>query len=389
MAKTPTKILLCISGGIAAYKTPELIRLLQEIDCEIKVIVTQHATAFVSLLTLQTLLPNHVYQTVIEPNMHHIQLAKWADYVLIAPATANTIAKLAHGISDDLLSTTYLATTASIFIAPAMNQAMWQHMATQENIAKLKQRGVIFIGPDIGTQACGDVGPGRMMEPADIVIQLFATRFLNNKRVLITAGATQEPIDPVRYISNKSSGKMGYALVKAAFSAGAHVTLVSGKTSLEKPPCHQFISVMTAADMHHEVMHHVAGQDIFISVAAVSDYTVENPKAQKIKHSDGTLTLTLKPTIDIVATVCAKKQKPFIVAFAAETENIIENAKQKRVKKRADLIVVNDVSQKEIGFDGDENMVTMISENDIVHLEKDTKENIARSLLQYIAKIYA
>src|SRR3990167_10495301 len=354
-------ILLGITGGISAYKSLELTRLLKEQGYSVRVVMTKHAQAFIAPLSFQAISGNPVHTELmdesIDHGMRHIELAKWASMIIIAPASANVIAKIALGIADDLLTTVCLASFSRLLIAPSMNKEMWENAATQENIAKLRTRGIELIGPESGLQACGDDGFGRMTEPEEIVSRLHHTTednyFWKNKKILITAGATQEPIDPVRFITNKSSGKMGYALVKAAFSAGAHVTLVSGKTSLEKPPCHQFISVMTAADMHHEVMHHVAGQDIFISVAAVSDYTVENPKAQKIKHSDGTLTLTLKPTIDIVATVCAKKQKPFIVAFAAETENIIENAKQKRVKKRADLIVVNDVSQKEIGFDGD------------------------------------
>ena len=384
-------MLLGITGGIAAYKTPDLIRQLINAQYEVKVIVTKNALEFVSLLTLQTLLPNNVFEILIEPTMQHIQLAKWADIILIAPATANIIAKINYGIADDLLSTACLATVSPIFIAPAMNQAMWKNFATQNNVTELKKRGAVFLGPDDGIQACGDVGPGRMLEPLDIINQLenFTTKpFLKNIRILITAGATRENIDPVRFISNKSSGKMGYALATAATAAGAIVTVISGVTHLEKPMCEKLINVISAKEMLAAVEDEAMDHTIFISVAAISDFTVEKILDQKIKRKDQSLKLELIPTTDIVSLICTKKNKPFVVAFAAETESVIENAKQKRLKKGADMIVVNDVSQNDIGFDADENAVTIISKNEIIQLEKNSKKNIAQSILEIVFAQY-
>lgn len=354
-------------------------------------VVTKNAAAFVSLLTLETLLPNCVFETLIEPDMQHIQLAKWADAIVIAPTTANMIAKLNMGFADDLLSCICLAATAPIFIVPAMNQAMWKHPATQSNIKSLTERGVTFVGPDFGIQACGDIGPGRMLEPVDIVNYLTNTiqkPFLKHLKILITAGGTREPIDPVRFISNKSSGKMGYALVNAAHELGAQVTLISGESNLDKPRCDQFIKVQTANEMQHAVEKEILNQDIFISVAAVSDYTVANASQQKIKHGVDTLTLELIPTVDILAAVCARSTKPFTVGFAAETDNVIKNAKQKRLRKGVDLIVVNDVSQPDIGFESNDNAVSVISEKEIVHLEKNSKQKIAQQLLKIIFDQY-
>lgn len=385
------KILLGISGGIAAYKTPDLARQLISAGYEIKVVTTKNATEFVSPLTLKTLLPNRVFDTLIEPDMHHIQLAKWADIILIAPATANILAKVTHGFADDLLSAICLATTARIIIAPAMNQQMWLHCATQQNINKLKQRGVIFLGPADGIQACGDNGPGRMLEPTDIINQLsFITKpFLASTRILITAGATSEPIDPVRFITNKSSGKMGYALAHAAKSAGAYVTLISGETTISPPLCDQSIRATTASDMQRAVENHIENHDIFISVAAVSDFTVINPSQQKIKRGEQALTLTLAPTTDILSMIAKRDKKPFLVGFAAETENVIENAKAKRLKKGIDIIIANDVSRPDIGFSSDDNAVTVISNNHVIHLEKCTKDELAMQLLAIIYETYS
>jgi len=384
------KVLLGITGGIAAYKTPDLIRRLLDSNFDLKVVVTKSATEFVSLLTLQTLLPNRVFEKLLEPEMQHIQLAKWADVILIAPATANIIAKITAGFADDLLSTICLATAARIVIAPAMNQVMWKNEITQRNVAALKKRGILFLGPDTGMQACGDNGPGRMMEPLDIVHYLSAMwhkPFLANLKILITAGGTREAIDPVRYMSNHSSGKMGYALARVACALGAKVTLISGVTQLEKPLCEKFIQVETSQEMHEAVLKEVNRNDIFISVAAVSDYTVIKSD-QKIKRGNEPFTLTLIPTIDILAYVCAQKEKPFTVGFAAETENVIENAKQKRIKKCADMMVVNDVSRSDIGFGCDENAATIITEDNIIHLEKNTKDNIAHMLIEIINEYY-
>lgn len=380
------KILLGISGGIAAYKTPDLVRQLMAAGYDVKVVITRNAAEFVSPLTLKTLLPNRVFDTLIEPDMHHIQLAKWADIILIAPATANIIAKLTQGFADDLLSAICLASKARVIIAPAMNQQMWLHCATQQNINQLTQRGVILFGPANGIQACGDNGPGRMLEPAEIVDALspITKPFLNNLRILITAGATSEPIDPVRFITNKSSGKMGYALVQAAKIAGAYVTLISGETAVSSPLCDQLIKATTATDMQHAVEHHIDNHDIFISVAAVSDFTVVNPSAQKIKRGKETFTLTLAPTTDILSTIAKRDKKPFLVGFAAETENVIENAKAKRLRKGIDMIIANDVSRRDIGFSSDENAVTVISETEVIEIQKCRKDILAAQLLTLI-----
>lgn len=384
------KILLGISGGIAAYKTPDLARQLIASNYEVKIVTTKNAAEFVSMLTLKTLLPNRVFDTLIEPDMHHIQLAKWADIILIAPATANIIAKLTHGFADDLLSAICLATTARIIIAPAMNQHMWLHSATQQNTNQLIQRGVTFLGPAKGIQACGDNGPGRMLEPSEIVNALshITKPFLNSTRILITAGATSEPIDPVRFITNKSSGKMGYALAHAAKAAGAYVTLISGETTITPPLCDQLIKASTAADMQRAVENQIDNHDIFISVAAVSDFTVVNPSKQKIKRNKETLTLTLTPTNDILSMIAKRNQKPFLVGFAAETGSVIENAKAKRLRKGIDMIIANDVSQSDIGFSSDDNAVTVITENHVTHLEKCAKDVLATQLLAIIDDAY-
>lgn len=384
------KLLLGITGGIAAYKTPDLIRQLLEAGFDLKAVVTKNAMEFVSPLTLQTLLPNRVFETLIEPEMQHIQLAKWADVILIAPATANCIAKIAAGFADDLLSTICLATAASIVVAPAMNQVMWKNDVTQRNVDYLKKRGVIFLGPDTGIQVCGDDGPGRMMEPAEIVhhISMMCHEpFLLNLKILMTAGGTREAIDPVRYIGNHSSGKMGYALVKIAHRLGASVTLISGVTQIEKPPCRKLISVETASQMHKAVLSAVNHNDIFISVAAVSDYTVTKSD-QKIKRGNEPLTLTLIPTTDILASIGSQKEKPFTVGFAAETQDALNNAKLKRLRKAADIMIVNDVSRSDIGFGSDDNTVSVITEDKTIHLEKNTKDNIAYALLKIINEYY-
>lgn len=385
------KILLGISGGIAAYKTPDLVRKLLEANFEVRVVITKYAAQFVSVLTLSTLLPNGVFETLFEPEMRHIKLAKWADAIVIAPATANIMAKLNNGFADDLLTCICLATTAPLFLAPAMNKEMWRHSTTQHNVKQLIKRGVIFLGPDFGAQACGDIGAGRMREPIDIVRDLSTlTRdpFLQNINILITAGATREAIDPARFISNKSSGKMGYALAQEAYLLGARVTLISGETHLDQPQCHQFVEVENAGDLQKAVTTEIANQDIFISVAAVSDFTVANALKQKIKRSKEILTLELVPTVDILATVCAQSIKPFTVGFAAETENVLENAKQKRMRKGADLIIANDVSRTDIGFDSNENAVSIISEKETIHLEKNSKQKIAQQLLKIIYDQY-
>lgn len=385
------KILLGVTGGIAAYKAPELIRRLLDKNFEVRVVVTEAALAFVSCLTLETLLPNAVYSIFLEPEMQHIKLAKWADTVVIAPITANSMAKICYGFAEDLLSAICLVTQSPIVMVPAMNKAMWHHPATQENVSQLKTHGIRFLGPENGEQACGDTGLGRMCEPQDIVDQLqkFSIEpYLKGIRVLITMGATQEAIDPVRFISNKSSGKMGYALVQAASLVGASVTVISGEISTEKPACNKFIKVTTAKEMYSAVHDELNVHDIFISVAAVSDYEVSNISSQKLKRGTESVTLTLQPTIDILASACQKKSRLFIVGFAAETENIMENAKKKLVKKGADMLVVNDVSQSEVGFDSDENAVSVLHGDKVTHFNKSSKQLIADELLKLVFSGY-
>ena len=325
----------------------------------------------------------------MEPTMHHIDLAKWADLFLVAPASANTLAKLAHGLADDLLTNTALASSAPLVLAPAMNQAMWKHPATQHNVGLLQMRGARFLGPDKGVQACGDCGPGRMLEPADIVKQISPTLDLKGTRILITAGPTIEAIDPVRFLSNRSSGKMGYALARVATERGAEVTLVSGPTALQKPSCHKIIEVQSAQDMLAAVQAEITGQHVLIAAAAVADFTLF-PQTQKIKkqtrtnNSNSSLNLNLIPTTDIVAEIGKRPDKPFIICFAAETENQLENARSKLNKKKADLVVLNDVSRSDIGFDQNENEVTLVTETQIKKLDKTSKTRIASQILDQI-----
>jgi phosphopantothenoylcysteine decarboxylase / phosphopantothenate---cysteine ligase len=388
------RILLGITGSIAAYKTPELIRKLKEQLHDVRVVLTSCGKAFVTPLTLQAVSQHKVYEELIdieaEAAMSHIDLARWPNCILIAPATAHIIAKLAHGFADDLLTTLCLATNTRLIIAPAMNQAMWSNQATQDNVCKLKERDCLFIGPGEGSQACGEFGLGRMLEPLEIVNALskvFIKPYLQEQRILITAGPTQECIDPVRYLSNRSSGKMGYALAQAAIEAGAEVTLISGPVALTPPKKLKFISVNTAAEMLAAVQKEISQQTIFISTAAVADYQIVNPALQKIKKSSAPLTLQLKPTIDILATVSQMnlEAKPLLIGFSAETEYTLKFAEEKRRSKNIDLMVVNDVSQTDIGFDSDKNEVTVLSTDVPIHLECATKQLIAQQLLQIVA----
>jgi phosphopantothenoylcysteine decarboxylase/phosphopantothenate--cysteine ligase len=390
------RILLGITGSIAAYKTPELIRKFKEQDYDIRVVLTSCGKAFVTPLTLQAVSQHKVYEELMdveaEAAMSHIDLARWPDCILIAPATAHIIAKLAHGLADDLLSTLCLASAnARLIIVPAMNQAMWSNKATQDNVNKLKERDYLFLGPGTGSQACGDFGLGRMLEPIEVVEALskvFIKPYLQKQKILITAGPTQECIDPVRYLSNRSSGKMGFALAQAAIEAGADVTLISGPVALTPPKNLKFISVKTAAEMLSAVQNEITHHTTFISTAAVADYQIINPALQKIKKSNAPLTLQLKPTIDILASVSQMnlKPKPFLIGFAAETEYTLKFAEEKRRSKNIDLMVVNDVSQTDIGFDSDNNEVTVLSSDVPIHLACATKQLIAQQLLQIVAK---
>lgn len=392
------KVLVGVTGSIAAYKAPELLRGLINAGFEVKSVLSKGAESFVTPITLQaasgssvhTLLPNYE----AEAGMSHIELARWADIILIAPASANFIARLACGLCDDLLNTLCLATQAHIIIAPAMNKHMWTHPATQDNIIKLKERGITFIGPDSGIQACGNVGLGRMLEPNIIVQNILEsttnTHSLKGLDILITAGGTREPIDPVRFITNKSSGKMGYALTQEAIKMGANVTLITAPTSLFLPTlCKKVIQVTTAKEMLDAVEAEFMYNNIFISSAAVSDYKIVNPSKNKIKRSNNkNLTLKLEPNVDILAKVAKGNSGIVTVGFASETENLIENAKKKLITKGIDLIIVNDVSNSNIGFNSEYNEGFIVSQSEIVKIDHSLKEQVARKILQYIRKSY-
>ena len=387
-------ILLGVTGGIAAYKSAEIVRVLKKAGSSVRVVMTQSAQEFITPLTLQALSGNPVSTDLLdveaEAAMGHIELARWADAILIAPATANTIARLSSGRADDLLSSITLAFDGPIGLAPAMNQAMWKDKRTQSNIKNLERKEFSLYGPGSGEQACGDVGLGRMLEPSEIV-ELFASLFeagsLSNKSVLITAGPTQEPIDPVRYVTNRSSGKMGYALAEAAIEAGAQVTLVSGPVNILPPASCNLIPVETAQEMYDAVMHHVRGIDIYIGTAAVADYSpskIENSKIKK-KGNNEALVLKMKENLDILKTVSDMKDRPYMVGFAAETEDLLKNARKKLEKKKIDLIIANDVSDKSIGFDSEENEVTLITNSEEVLLDKSSKKKIAKSIVEFIS----
>ena len=386
---THKKIVLGITGGIAAYKSADLTRRLKEAGAIVQVVMTHDAKRFITPLTLQAVsgLPvrDDLFDETAEAAMGHIELAKWADVIVIAPATANFIARLSYGFADDLLTSVCLASKAPLLIAPAMNQAMWHATATQENIDRLKQRGIYFAGPESGSQACGDIGLGRMQEPSDILLKIkdiFCKDLLAGYKILVTAGPTHEAIDPIRYLTNASSGKMGYALAKAAHAAGASVTLVSGPVLLEPPANMQVVKVKSAQEMYDAVMQEVAYCDLFFAVAAVADYSPEVVSPQKIHKNHDTMTLSLNKTIDIVATVAQLKNRPFIVGFAAETEHLIENARRKREQKKMDMIVANQAS---VAIGADENEVTLISPHGEKSFPQLEKQQLAIQLIQAIA----
>ena len=397
MSLANKNILLGVSGGIAAYKSAELVRELIHAHANVRVVMTSSAKEFITPLTFQALSGNPVLSDEFEhaesPNgMDHISLARWADAVLIAPASANTIAKLTHGGADDLLSTTCLATKAPITLAPAMNQAMWSNSATQDNVELLKKRSMLFFGPAAGSQACGDVGEGRMFEPHQLLLSLsnlFNTGELTGINVLVTAGPTREPIDPVRYISNRSSGRMGYAIAAAAHEAGANVLLISGPVSLPRPNDFECISITTAAEMFAAVQNKIETQQIFISCAAVADYRPICKRPEKIKKLHDNLSVQMIRNPDIIAEVAKLKSKPFVVGFAAETCELEVYAKQKLDRKRLDMIAGNDVSDSQIGFDSPENALEVYWTGGHCSLERDTKTKIARRLISLIAERYA
>lgn len=403
------RILLGVSGGIAAYKSAELIRRLHDLGADVRVVMTKAAQEFITPLTLQALSGNPVAIDLLDPEaeaaMGHIELARWADLILIAPASADMIARLAQGKGDDLLTTVCLASRCPIAIAPAMNQAMWHHPATQDNLAILSSRGAHQFGPDSGGQACGDVGLGRMSDPDDLanaVCHVFKNRLLEGKTVVITAGPTREAIDPVRYISNHSSGKMGYAIAQAAVDAGAKTILISGPTALSTPEHVEKVNVTSAQEMYRASLDAVArGCDIFIASAAVADFRPINIAEQKIKKtSEDAMTIYMVKNPDIVAAIADHKttnnNQPFVVGFAAETQNLVEYAKSKLAKKKLDMIIANDISDNSIGFNSDNNQVTIISKEkpstknttneNIVVLAENSKIQLARDIIQNIAE---
>lgn len=385
MSLESKKILLAVTGGIAAYKAILLARLLKEAGAEIQVVMTHSAKEFIQPLTFQALTGHPVRESLFdiqaEAGMGHIELARWPDAIMIAPASANTIAKLSHGLADDLLSTLFLATTAPVFIVPAMNQIMWQHPATQLNINVLKKLQVNIIEPESGYQACGDYGPGRMAAPEhifEILKNYFSCKEkLKNFSILITAGPTREALDPVRYISNPSSGKMGYAIAQAAQQLGAKVTLVSGPTSLQPPSGIQFLKVNSAVEMLESVQNNVIGCDIFVSAAAVSDYRPECVASEKIPKTNS-LQVKLIKNPDIVAQISQSTLRPpFVIGFAAQTHNVIELAKAKRIEKKLDAIIANQVGTSKTGFDHDTNACTIILPNQQYELALDSKKELA------------
>jgi phosphopantothenoylcysteine decarboxylase/phosphopantothenate--cysteine ligase len=392
----PRRILLGVSGGIAAYKAAELLRVLQQAGHEVRVVMTRAAMEFVRPLTFQALSGKPVHSDLLDPNaeaaMGHIELARWAERILIAPASADVIARLAHGQADDLLAAVCLASEAPVAIAPAMNRAMWAHAATAENIQTLQRRGVQVWGPDEGVQACGEVGPGRMLEPTELAQRMqhwLAPGVLQGVRVLVTSGPTHEPLDPVRYLGNRSSGRMGHAVAAAAAEAGAHVTLVSGPVALPDPAdMQEVLPVKTAQDMHAACMARASGTDIFIAVAAVADFRPAEVMSNKIKKGDAQdVSLKLVRNPDILADIAALPDAPFTVGFAAETEKLAEYAQAKLREKRVQMIAANRVSAS-AGFEAEDNALTLFSAQGQEELPHAAKTELARQLIQRIAMHY-
>lgn len=389
---TNKKVVLGITGGIAAYKAAELVRLLVKAGVDVQVVMTEAACQFITPVTMQALSGKPVFtgmwDSSIANGMPHIELSRQADAILIAPASADFLAKLVHGRADDLLSTLCLARDCPLLVAPAMNKQMWENHATQRNNAQLIADGITILGPDSGEQACGEIGLGRMLEAEQLLAELnafFTPKLLSGKRILITSGATLEMIDPVRAITNLSSGKMGYALAKVAADMGATVTLISGATSINPPP-NVFNIIATSADnMYQAVMKNIAMQDIFIGVAAVADYAPIETSTKKIKKSEHSLTLQLTKTKDILADVASLPSPPFCVGFAAESENLIEYASQKRIAKKLPLIIANEAIS---ALGSDDNQVTLIDEDGTHALPRAPKIEVARLILMHIASTH-
>lgn len=385
------RVIVGITGGIAAYKSADLVRRLREAGAEVRVVMTAHAKEFITPLTLQAVSGHPVHDELFdleaEAAMGHIELARWADVIVVAPATADFMARLVGAQANDLLTTLCLATIAPIAIAPAMNQAMWKNTLTQQNLQALQTKGIHILGPAEGSQACGDTGPGRMLEAIEIaerLSQLFALNLLAGKKVVITAGPTQEPIDPVRYLSNGSSGKMGYALASAAVEAGASVVLISGPVHLPPPTRVRTIAVKTAQEMLEAVLTEVTDADFFFGVAAVADYRCKNIATQKLAK-ENSLTLELEKTPDIIAAVGAIANPPFIVGFAAETHDIIASAQAKMQQKKLNMIVANEVGEGK-GIAQDENAVTVLWPAGEKHFSLMPKSRLARELINFITQ---
>lgn len=405
MSHINKKILLAISGGIAAYKCPELVRRLKEYGMKVKVVMTQSAQSFVTPLSLQAVSGEPVSDSLLDPNaeaaMGHIEFAKWADLILIAPATANIIAKMTHGIADDLLTTLLLATPSKVAVAPAMNQQMYAHAAIQANLSLLKQRDVDIWGPASGEQACGDLGLGRMLDPLDIVdkcINFFSEKeqnthgiSLKGKTITITAGPTREALDPVRYISNHSSGKMGYALAIAAEQLGATVNIISGPVNLVTPYNINRVNISSALEMQQAALELAPKSDIFIGCAAVADYRAADIKTQKIKKQGNEISLTLVKNPDVIASVAAlTSNRPFTVGFAAETQNVAQYAQGKLKNKNLDMICANDVSQEGLGFNSERNALTLYwhdkqGKDFQLNLPENSKQTLAIDIIKTIA----
>ena len=390
------KIVLGVAGGIAAYKAADLVRRLRDRNFEVRVVMTASAREFVAPLTFQALSSNPVHSALLdeqaEAGMGHIELARWADLVLIAPATANVLARLAHGLADDLLTTLCLATAAPLVLAPAMNQQMWRASATRANVLTLLDRGVEMLGPGEGDQACGEIGPGRMLEPEEIATRVearFGGGALEGVEVLVTAGPTREALDPVRFLTNHSTGKMGYAVAAAAVEAGARVTLVSGPTALAVPLGIERVDVASAEEMHGEVMARAADCDVFVAAAAVADYRPARVAQQKIKKSDGPAALDLVRTPDIIAAVAALDDGPFTVGFAAETESVEAHARDKLERKGLDMIAANRVGLPDRGFASERNALSVLwRDGGCRELELAPKADLARSLVGLVAERY-
>jgi len=389
------RILLGVTGGIAAYKSADLVRRLRDQGAEVQVVMTAGAQEFVTATTFQAVsgrpVRTDLWDAAAEAAMGHIELARWAELVLVAPASADFLARLAAGFADDLLSTLCLATEAPLAVAPAMNRVMWANAATRANVTTLQQRGIRLLGPAEGDQACGEVGAGRMLEPLELVdrasLLLRGTGPLAGKRVLITAGPTRERIDPVRFISNRSSGKMGFAVAQAAREAGAEVILVSGPVSLATPTGVRRIDVESAADMLNAVLGEVEGIDIFISTAAVADYRPATAAEQKIKKTSDHMDLSMERTADVLATVAARPNRPFVVGFAAETESVEQHARAKLLKKNLDMIAANEVGHDK-AFDCEDNQLLILWRAGRRELPKASKVSLARQLVALVAESY-